>query len=157
NPFVGAYGESPYSAIDNGPMLPRPVLNPADSLANAAYAQQIQNGLAANPHVKVVVPTGKRERGAPQAAYTVSGLLPWNKMIDESGKVRGPAAAPADGKLSSARQAADAAVKAVVDEYQKKRIPTAKLIADARKALAAYTTPALERLNTDSPADAVAL
>jgi hypothetical protein len=157
NPFVGAYGESPYAAADNSLILPRPVGNPVDSLENQLYAQQIQNGLAANPHVKVVVPTGKREKEAPQAAYTVTGLITRGKLMDASGKVRWPAAAPSDDKFGPTRQAAEAAVKTAVDEYQKNKIASAKSVAEARRALAAYANPALEKLRADSPADAVGL
>jgi hypothetical protein len=162
NPYVGAYGQSPYSMTDATLAQAQYYYSsPANALATdpaaILYAQQVQAAILNNPHVKVILPAATRGASPGQANYSVTGLIARDKLIDASGKVLWPASAPADGRFAAAREAAEADVKAAMAAFQKSgKVPAAD-VDKARKALAAYSTAALERLRTESPADAVGL
>ncbi len=165
----GGYGVTPYSQVYAGQQ--RAALNASRyNLQNAEAAEAYQ---AANLYrqkaldeaqeryqgAKVIEPRysiGENQADEAQRGRSIA-LLPREKVMDREGKVLWPASTPSGQTLNEIRNQVDGAVQAAVQETQGNQRPSVRSIVAARDEVENFAVPALERLRSESPADAAGL
>jgi hypothetical protein len=83
--------------------------------------------------------------------------IPRTELLNNDGTILWPSATPNDATASRARQAAEEAVRGVVQESQKYGHASTRHVADARNKLTAFARQALPPLKARNAADADAL
>ena len=116
-------------------------------LQQQAYNQELQN-------MKIVQEMEQNKynlytqakNNAIKAAHDAASSVPLSSLIDSSGQVRWPEAAPSGGVHGERRKAADAAIQTQYVDYVKNGRSSTIQSNDARQALYAYGQPALDLL-----------
>jgi len=172
NPYIGygagggAYGESPYSlAIGRAEQdaLNESRFNMMNAQAAMAYqAANLYQQEAMNEAVdkyrqaKVLQPRYQVETGTTRfdRRHPTIQLIPREKLLDADGRVQWPASTPSGQNLSDARNKVDEAIMRVAQEARERGHASVRSIVAARNALSQFASLALERLRSESPADA---
>jgi hypothetical protein len=172
NPYIGygagygVYGESPYSlAIGRAEQeaMNESRFNMMNAQAAMAYQaanlyQQEAINEAADRYrqAKVLQPRYQVETGTTRfdRRHPTIQLIPREKLLDADGRVQWPASTPSGPNLSEARNAVDDAIVKVVQEVKERGHASVRNVVAARDALSNFARLALERLRSESPADA---